>query len=351
MKAIKILVILLVCRNAHAQEYTLNAFIDGLTDGPVYLYRDDKTDTSFSKHGHFTFKGKVPHPQEAFLGFTDKSNFSFFLENQPIRITGQKKALEQLKITGGKTQQEYNAYKQLLQPVTDKIAPLYDLLQKEKEKKDSIFEVVQRIMDTAYYPLSTAFVKQHPDSYVSLYKLKELLYSKPVSEIEPAFAGLSSRLRNSAAGRQMQHEFDQIHLTAPGKPAIDFTMNTPEGKPVTLSSFRGSYVLLDFWASWCGPCRKENPALKKAYERFRGSNFQILAVSLDKDSSAWVKAITIDQLPWHHVADLKIWKNAAAQLYNVKSIPANFLISPDGIILAKNLNGEALEEKLATLIK
>ena len=127
-----------------------------------------------------------------------------------------------------------------------------------------------------------------------------------------------------------------------GQKAPAFTQNNQDGKPVTLESFKGKYVLIDFWASWCGPCRMENPNVVRAYEQFKSKNFTVLGVSLDKDKGKWLKAIEDDNLKWTHVSDLGYWNNAVAVMYKVRSIPQNFLLDPDGRIIGKNLRGEEL---------
>ncbi len=135
-----------------------------------------------------------------------------------------------------------------------------------------------------------------------------------------------------------------------GQQAPDITLDTPEGKPVSLSDFRGKYVLVDFWASWCRPCRVENPNVVRVYGKYKDKGFEILGVSLDRSRDAWLKAIEADGLTWQHISDLKFWQSAAAQTYGVSSIPYTVLVGPDGKVIAQNLRGAALEQKLAELL-
>lgn len=153
---------------------------------------------------------------------------------------------------------------------------------------------------------------------------------------------------------QKQQEEQQAkldNLIPVGSEAPDFTQNSPEGKPISLSSLRGKVVLIDFWASWCRPCRMENPNVLRVYNKYHNKGFEILGVSLDKTKEAWTGAIKQDGLPWKHVSDLQFWNNAVAQQYGVSAIPYTVLVDREGKVLAKNLRGPALEEKLAEVLK
>ncbi|WP_460553561.1 redoxin domain-containing protein [Hymenobacter daeguensis] len=158
---------------------------------------------------------------------------------------------------------------------------------------------------------------------------------------------------NSPFTKELTARLEPMRATAPGTEAPEINLPTPEGKTLALSSLRGKYVLIDFWASWCGPCRQENPNVVKAYNQFKdkGKGFTIYSVSLDQDKAKWEKAIASDNLTWHHVSDLAGWNSVAGAAYGVKSIPASFLLDPQGKIIAKNLRGEALAAKLAEVLK
>ena len=171
--------------------------------------------------------------------------------------------------------------------------------------------------------------------------------------VGPVYAALSPELKNTPQGIDYGKMVEGLRAAAIGQSAPIFSQNTPEGKKVSLADYRGKYVLVDFWASWCGPCRAENPVVTKVYNEYKGRNFDILGVSLDNEKSRakWVKAIADDHLAWTQVSDLKGFENAAAQRYAVQSIPQNFLVGPDGKIVAVNLHGAELRATLAQLIK
>jgi peroxiredoxin len=169
-------------------------------------------------------------------------------------------------------------------------------------------------------------------------------------DLRSIYNGLTPALRDSREGRLLKNTLDATMLTGIGQPAPAFTQTNTEGKPVSLSSFKGQYVLIDFWASWCGPCRVENPNVLKNYQRYHAKGFTILGVSLDSKKDQWTTAIDEDGLPWTQVSDLKGWKNEVAVQYGVEGIPMNFLLDRNGTIVAKGLRGPDLEKQLAALV-
>ncbi|WP_374165943.1 redoxin domain-containing protein [Arcticibacter sp. MXS-1] len=191
------------------------------------------------------------------------------------------------------------------------------------------------------------FIKKHPSSIVTAYVLyRNYSYRLSPEEIDRYVSQLAPQLQESQYARVLHELSKTLRTVEQGRPAPDFALNTPEGKEIRLSDFKGKYVLVDFWASWCPPCREDNPNVVQAYNKYKDKGFEILGVSLDRNKASWEKAIRDDKLTWTHVSDLAYWKSKAAAIYGVRAIPANVLVAPDGKIVGKNLRGEELQAKL-----
>jgi peroxiredoxin len=232
------------------------------------------------------------------------------------------------------------------------IFPVALMAQNKAKGKDNI---LRNAKDSFSYSVGSVIAGQMKEQGIT-----DLNYTALNKAFADVFAGdnraISPELANSIIQKQIQEmnkknnvaeEGDDIN----GKVIPDFEQSDVNGKSVSIKSFRGKYVLIDFWASWCGPCRGENPNVVAAYNKYKDKNFTVLGISLDKSKDPWLQAIQDDGLVWTHVSDLKGWGNAVAQKFKIQSIPQNFLIDPNGVIIGKNLRGPALEEKLAEVIK
>lgn len=227
--------------------------------------------------------------------------------------------------------------------VNEKITELRDL--------NALMEQKYGRRETMDRAVLNEFIAKHNDEKYSLYRLKEYLSSKNnYEEAMESYQLLSADLQNSNVGRNLAQLIESFRLKE-GATAPAFAQMSVDGDVINLSDYRGKYVLIDFWASWCVPCRHENPTLVKAYNQYKNQNFEILGISLDEDREPWLKAIEEDKLEWDQVSDLKGWRNEVAVQYGIRAVPASFLIDPEGKIVAKNLRGEALLELLAKVLQ
>jgi thiol-disulfide isomerase/thioredoxin len=364
----KIMLLMLLPVSVLAQKgYVVSGSMSGLkTPAIAYLSygrgAEAFRDSAAIKNGRFQFKGSVKMPVQVFLSVkrrntvdvVNKSDYCvFFLENSSISVTAAD-SIKYAVIKGSVAEQENREAEAVIRPQTDAIIRLNDEFRGKpkdeayKKASDSVTYLVAKNRE-----VRREFVVSHLNSFMGLYHFHYfVLDSKfdPAKE-EPLFARFSEELKTSELGQQAQEKINVAKKRQTGVAATDFTQNDLHDKPFTLSSLRGKYVLVDFWASWCAPCRAENPNVKKAYQELKGKNFEIVGVSLDQGKGAWADAVEKDGLPWIHVCDLQGWKNAVATMYGITSVPQNLLINPQGVIIAKNLRGEDLTEKLSALIK
>ncbi|MET7000429.1 TlpA disulfide reductase family protein [Chitinophaga defluvii] len=326
-------------------------------------------DSAMIQNGMFELKGNRSEPIKVFLALTSKSKdankraavevINLYLEPGVITVTSVNNSFRAAEIKGGPVNKDYTVLSRLIKPQTDQLRQLmkdYAALS-DADKKDP---AVKASRDSALGKIRAAkneqlkdYIIKNPRSLVSLDALIEYAGGAlDYSTIHPMFEALSANVRKGKAAKTFAGRLEIARKTGIGQIAPDFAQADTSGTMIRLSSFRGKYVLLDFWASWCVPCRAENPHVVKAFQQYKDKGFTVLGVSLDKPDARdrWLKAIADDQLTWTQVSDLKFWNNEAAKLYGIQAIPQNYLIGPDGKVVAQNLRGDALHQQLKALL-
>jgi len=342
------------------KQFTVTLNLDNADQKTVYLCKDVEgkevcIDTAVFAGNQAVFKADFDDPQTCYIIKFDPAErceiFQFFTENQNTVITGDKEAREKWEAKGCAIMDDYNAYRQELLPMEESMMALFSESQEAYMSGDTVkaaelFAQVNTAMED-YQNYRFDYYKNHPDTYLThflvLQDVDELGYEK-VKELADGFT------TESVYSKRINDYLAQQAKVQVGAHFMDFTLKTAEGEEVNLEKVINSnrVVLVDFWASWCGPCRGENPYVKAAYEKYHAAGFEIVGVSVDRDADAWLKAVADDGMTWIQVRDVD---NTASTDYKIQYIPSNFLYDGNGIMIAKGLRGAELEAKLAEVLE
>ena len=359
--ALALSLLIAACNNT--SKYEIKANIDG-SDGVMFDLKVVENselitiDSALSKGNVFTMKGSVDYPRVVYLEARNTDYGStFYLENSKIELNGVLDSLDYMEVTGSNIQDDYESLSDAVQPIGLQYTEYVNQYQIARQELDvAKMSEFENKADSAYQlfiDMQENFVRENPSSFFAPTILASLMNYLDVNDVEELINNLDPDVAATPTIVSLKESILNLKSVSIGQKALDFTLNDPDGNPVSLYSKVGGakLLLVDFWAGWCGPCRQENPNVVMVYNEFNGKGFDVFGVSLDRTRDEWLQAIADDKLTWTHVSDLQYWNSAAAQLYSINSIPANFLLDENGTIIAKNLRGEDLYNKVKEILQ
>ncbi len=345
---------------SNKDQFKITGSVQGVDTGTIFLQKFDtdkwvNTDSAKLEKGKFSFTGKVDLPEMYHIAMQESQVLlPVFLENATIEVAIIPDSADKSTIKGSATQDTYQQYVTMNDSINMKMDEVYADWKKAKEANDTLGmernDSISNVLDTEVKKQLVGFVKTNNKTVVSPYLIMRNSWQFELPELEEFLNVMDTSLNASPYMQALKTRIEILKSVAVGQIAPDFEMNDSTGKAIKLSSFKGKLLLVDFWASWCGPCRAENPNVVKAYQAYNSKGFDILGCSFDQNREKWIKAVKDDNLTWSHVSDLKGWANAAGKLYGVNSIPANVLLDKDQKIIGRNLRGEELMSKLVEVL-
>ena len=336
--------------------YKVTGTVEGMPDGKAIIatVNGSSLDTLAKadvKNGSFEFTGNVSEPTGAYIMVIgQRGAIPFMLENANITVNAGQAGLTVTGSEGQKIYDQFMAINATAQQEAMKLQQEYQAANGDQAKIQAIQEAYAKLMTDAQAK-ETELIKANPDSYVSTFVIVSGMGQMEYEQLKERYNLLGEKAKASAQGKAIAAQIAKLESTAIGQIAPNFTITTPEGESISLYDIKGKVKLIDFWASWCGPCRGENPHVVEIYKEYHPKGLEIFGVSLDNNKEAWVKAIADDGLVWKHGSDLKGWQSASAQLYSVSGIPHTVLLDENNKIIAKNLRGDELKQKIAELLK
>ncbi len=336
--------------------YKVTGTVEGMPDGKAIIatVNGSSLDTLAKadvKNGSFEFTGNVSEPTGAYIMVIgQRGAIPFMLENANITVNAGQAGLTVTGSEGQKIYDQFMAINATAQQEAMKLQQEYQAANGDQAKMQAVQEAYAKLMTDAQAK-ETELIKANPDSYVSTFVIVSGMGQMEYEQLKERYNLLGEKAKASAQGKAIAAQIAKLESTAIGQIAPNFTITTPEGESISLYDITGKVKLIDFWASWCGPCRGENPHVVEIYKEYHPKGLEIFGVSLDNNKEAWVKAIADDGLVWKHGSDLKGWQSAPAQLYSVSGIPHTVLLDENNKIIAKNLRGDELKQKIAELLK
>ena len=336
--------------------YKVTGTVEGMPDGKAIIatVNGSSLDTLAKadvKNGSFEFTGNVSEPTGAYIMVIgQRGAIPFMLENANITVNAGQAGLTVTGSEGQKIYDQFMAINTTTQQEAMKLQQEYQAANGDQAKMQAVQEAYAKLMTDAQAK-ETELIKANPDSYVSTFVIVSGMGQMEYEQLKERYNLLGEKAKASAQGKAIAAQIAKLESTAIGQIAPNFTITTPEGESISLYDIKGKVKLIDFWASWCGPCRDENPHVVEIYKEYHPKGLEIFGVSLDNNKEAWVKAIADDGLVWKHGSDLKGWQSAPAQLYSVSGIPHTVLLDENNKIIAKNLRGDELKQKIAELLK
>ena len=355
------------CNNLKDNEFLISGTANGIENGKkVFVEIQDENgviakDTGVIENGKFELKGSTDNIDLGFIRIeNEKINLPIILEEGKIKINIVKDSLQKSTIEGTFNNDKFQKFNNESVAILEKVKKFEKennpKMQKALTENDTV--TVNKIkkeyknFQNDMNDYSKTFIKNNPDAFISVLLLENFLMREyiPATEIKSFYDKLDKKLVNTKSAQNIKKTLDLMLAVVVGKPAPKFSAKSPEGKLISLDESLGKVTIVDFWASWCAPCRKENPNVVALYNEYHSKGLNIIGVSLDQDAKKWKDAIAKDNLSWIHVSNLKYWDEPIGKQYGISSIPATFILDAKGNIVAKDLRGDALRAKVVTLL-